>query len=160
MTGSGPLLNRPTAIVVEATGTLVVADLSQILRVDPVSGTRTLIADASPEGGSFTDIAVEATGDLLALGSSRAALVLLAAPIRVIRVNPVSGARALVCDASTGSGPLPIRPAGLAVEATGTLVIVDTGSFRSASTELAEQSGLGAVLRVDPHSGDRAIISR
>jgi len=46
---------------------------------------------------------------------------------------------------SIGSGPGFVQPRGIAVEANGSLVVVDFG--------------LEAVVRVDPSSGDRTIIS-
>ena len=49
-------------------------------------------------------------------------------------------------DATIGRGPAFFAPIEIAVEPTGTLVVADTE--------------LGAVVRVDPLSGDRAIISR
>jgi hypothetical protein len=162
ITGSGPALVDPTAIAVEAAGTLVVLDTAlsgpRVLRVDPVSGTRTIVADAPAAGGpdvSYGDIAVEATGDLVVLEKSSFPRL-----IRVVRVDPVSGVRSLVFDATTGSGPVPVRPVGLAVEATGTLVLVDTGARGFGSRSSNEVFGLGAVVRVEARSGDRALISR
>jgi sugar lactone lactonase YvrE len=160
--GSGPPLQGPVAIAVEAAGTLVVLDMAlsgpRVLRVDPVSGTRTIVADAPAAGGPDVDsgdIAVEATGDLVVLEKSSFPRL-----IRVVRVDPVSGVRSLVFDATTGSGPVPVRPVGLAVEATGTLVLVDTGARRFGSRSSNEVFGLGAVVRVEARSGDRALISR
>jgi sugar lactone lactonase YvrE len=166
--GSGPAFRRPVAIAVEAAGTLVVLDTpplaggglpgTRVLRVDPVSGTRTMVADAPAEDDSFVssgDIAVEATGDLVVLEKS-----FFPPLIRVVRVDPVSGVRSLVFDATTGSGPVPVRPVGLAVEATGTLVLVDTGARGFGSRSSHEVFGLGAVVRVEARSGDRALISR
>ena len=64
----------------------------------------------------------------------------------VFRIHPVTGARTIVSDATIGRGPAFFAPIEIAVEPTGTLVVADTE--------------LGAVVRVDPLSGDRAIISR
>ena len=63
----------------------------------------------------------------------------------VIRVDPVSGDRTILSDASIGSGPGFVSPFGIAVEADGGLVVRDFG--------------LDAVVRVDPVSGDRTLIS-
>ena len=51
--GSGPSLRFPAGIEVEATGTLVVVDsaLGAVLRVDPVTGNRTVISDANTGSG-------------------------------------------------------------------------------------------------------------
>src|SRR4030095_9231716 len=61
----------------------------------------------------------------------------------VLRVDPVTGAREPVTDATTGSGPLLDRPTAIAVEATGTLVVTD--------------AGLDALVRIDPRSGVRTL---
>jgi len=51
--GSGPGFVSPLGIAVEADGNLVVADfgLEAVVRVDPVSGDRTIISDASIGSG-------------------------------------------------------------------------------------------------------------
>jgi hypothetical protein len=74
---------------------------------------------------------------------------------RVMRVDPSSGARTLLSDATPNNepplAPLPGFPGGsslqgIAVEATGEFAVVD--------------AIFDAVLRVDARSGDRAMISR
>jgi len=100
--GSGPDFESPFSIAVEADGSLVVVDfdLEAVLRVDPVSGDRTIISDASTGSGpgfeSPLGIAVEADGSLVVVDSDLEA---------VVRVDPVSGDRTIISDASTGSGP-------------------------------------------------------
>ncbi len=51
--GSGPGFVSPRGIAVEADGSLVVVDsgLEAVVRVDPVSGDRTIISDASIGSG-------------------------------------------------------------------------------------------------------------
>jgi len=51
--GSGPGFVTPRGIAVEADGSLVVVDLGlqAVVRVDPVSGDRTIISDASTGSG-------------------------------------------------------------------------------------------------------------
>ena len=51
--GSGPAFVSPRGIAVEADGSLVVVDLGldAVVRVDPVSGDRTIISDASTGSG-------------------------------------------------------------------------------------------------------------
>jgi hypothetical protein len=131
----------PTGIVVEPSGTLVVVDngLRAVVRVDPQTGARTIISDATTGSGPMFqrlgNIAVEATGDLVTVDHGR-----------VLRINPVTGARTIVSAASTGSGPAFFVPSEIAVEPTGMLV--------------GTVPGFRAVVRVDPLSGDRAVISR
>ena len=64
----------------------------------------------------------------------------------MVRVDPLSGARTIIADATIGSGPAFASLIDLAVEASGTMVVVD--------------DILKAVLRVDAVSGDRAIIAK
>ncbi len=94
----------------------------------------------SPRG-----IAVEANGSLVVVDSGLAA---------VLRVDPISGDRVIISDASIGSGPAFDSPLSIAIEADGSLV-VDTGR----DPEVVVDIGLDAVLRVDPISGDRVIVS-
>jgi hypothetical protein len=63
----------------------------------------------------------------------------------VVRVNPRTGNRTIVSDATRGTGPALIAPLGVAVEANGHLVVID-GKAR-------------AVVRIDSSTGDRTIVS-
>jgi len=91
--GSGPAFEDPIGIAVEASGTLVVADpiLQAVLRVDPVSGDRAIISDATTGSGPAFDfpqrLAVEASGTLVVVDIN-----LLA----VLRVNPTTGDRMII----------------------------------------------------------------
>jgi serine/threonine-protein kinase len=140
--GSGPGFEVPIGIAVEADGSLVVvdSDLEAVVRVDPVSGDRTIISDASTGSGPGFDtpngIAVEADGSLVVVDFGLEA---------VVRVDPVSGDRTIISDASIGSGPGFSEPLGLAVEADGSLLVVD--------------AALEAVVRVDPITGDRTVLT-
>ena len=51
--GSGPGFVNPVGIAVEADGSLVVTDfgLEAVVRVDPISGDRTIISDANTGSG-------------------------------------------------------------------------------------------------------------
>ena len=101
-TGTGPALQFPVAIAVEASGDLVVVDrnLQALVRVDPATGDRTILSD----GGN--GVAVEASGDLVVVDATLQA---------VFRVDPVSGNRIIISDAGTGAGPNFSVPAGIAV---------------------------------------------
>jgi hypothetical protein len=54
--GSGPAFRNPWGIAVEANGNLVVVDLglAAVVRVNPVSGDRTIVSDANT--GQWTDL--------------------------------------------------------------------------------------------------------
>jgi len=138
--GAGPMWLHPAGVAVEATGTLVVADgaLAAILRVDPVTGDRTLVSGPGVGSGPPLEgskgIAVEVSGSLVVHN-----------PVSVIRVDPVTGNRRVVADADTGSGPPFVDLRGIAVEAAGTLVVTD--------------GRRAAVVQVDPVTGDRRLVS-
>ncbi len=93
--GSGPGFQAPTGIAVEASGDLVVTDnaLDAVLRVDPVTGDRTIVSDAGtgagPAFGFPRAIAVEASGDLVVTDPALDA---------VVRVDPVTGDRVIVSE--------------------------------------------------------------
>ncbi len=97
--GSGPGFVTPFDIGVEADGSLVVIDsgLEAVVRVDPVSGDRTIVSDAGTGSGTAFEsplgIAVEADGSLVVIDIG-----LLA----VLRVDPVTGDRTIHSDATTG----------------------------------------------------------
>ena len=141
-TGAGPDFADPHDIAVEASGDLVVADpgLVAVLRVDPVTGDRTIVSDAGTGAGpAFANpfgVAVEASGDLVVVDNALDA---------VLRADPVTGDRTVVSDAGTGTGPKFVFASGIAVEASGDLVVVDID--------------LRAVLRIDPVTGYRVSLS-
>jgi glucose/arabinose dehydrogenase len=140
--GSGMYFKRPFGIAVEAYGQLVVTDLvlDAVVRVDPVSGNRSILSDNSTGSGpgfkTPRDIAVEADGSLAVVDKDLKA---------VVRVDPVNGNRTIVSEACAECGPVFKEPRGIAVESNGSLVVADRG--------------LRAVVRVDPVSGNRTIVS-
>ncbi len=71
---------------------------------------------SGPGFESPSGLAVEADGSLVVVDDGLDA---------VVRVDPVSGDRMIISDASTGSGPGFVTPLGIAVEADGNLVVVD-----------------------------------
>jgi streptogramin lyase len=170
--GGGTYFEDPMAIVVESDGALMVVDgesnVARVIRVNPLTGDRMpvsgcpeveilftppfverhCIGEIIGEGFSLfapVGIVVEADGTLVVIDGSLNAL---------YRVDPGTGDRTLVsgcedfaCTRLRRGGPRFDRPRAIAVEATGSLMVVD-GSFRS------------RLVRVDPITGDRTIISR
>ena len=160
MVGLGPAFLLPSGIAVEPDGSLVVVDsvLNAVVRVNK-DGNRMIISkriDTGDEmdmgmvgsGPAFvrpSGIAVEADGSLVVVDFGLAA---------VVRVNK-DGDRMIISKridtgdemdmGMVGSGPAFMSPFGIAVEADGSLVVVD--------------SVLKAVVRVDPTTGNRMIIS-
>ncbi len=140
----------PRGIAVEADGSLVVVDISlqAILRVDPLTGQRTIVSSrevgSGPPFGLLFGIAVEADGSLVVVYTGSSLDIVSA----VVRVDPRTGDRTVVSggNQNIGSGPFSLAPTGIAVEANGDLVLVD--DFNK------------AVMRIDPTTGARRIISR
>jgi streptogramin lyase len=155
--GQGPPLLIPLAIAIGAGGEIWVADAQRhaVLRVDPHTGERKTVSgclevdEIDPRGecvgGSIGHdppidfpraMSVEATGTLMVVDGEIDA---------VVRVDPSTGEREIVSDASIGRGlPLPF-PVAIAVEASGSLVVID--------------EKIDAVVRVDADTGNRVIVS-
>ena len=156
--GAGPAIGRLFGIAIEASHAIVVADGLALFRIDPATGNRTLfsgcpdVACAAPVGsgpafGEPVDIAIDPSGALFVTyqieGSVFGAL---------RRVDPATGARTLIsgcqdlaCTAVRGTGPRFSNLFGIAFDADGSLLVTD--------------GDLDAVLRVDPVSGDRTLLT-
>ena len=80
-------------------------------------------------------------GDLVVVDAGR-----VAPPVApsVIRIDPVTGAQEVV-----SSGGLLVAPAAIAIEATGMVLVSDSGAA----------TGQGAVLRIDPTDGAQTVLS-
>jgi sugar lactone lactonase YvrE len=148
--GRGPRFKKVADVAREAHGTLVVTGKDTVFRVDAATGARRVVT--GPRRGSgpplvdVLAIAVQGDGSLFVADR--------AAPFfegTVIRVDPVSGNRTLVSGPSRGSGPSIAIPEGLAVEADGSLVLVD-------SYDRGDR--FAAVIRIDPVTGDRTVVSQ
>jgi sugar lactone lactonase YvrE len=159
MGGEGRAFVVPAGIAIEATGALVVVDpvLQAVLRVDPHTGERTLVSgclgtvrdghcvgEILGRGLAFDfpqSVVVEATGTLAVVDSGLDA---------VVRVDPVTGDRESVSDPGLGRGLPLIFPVAIALEA---------APPEAAESWVVLEFGLGAVIRIDPHTGDRVIVS-
>ena len=138
----GPLGGDPVGVAVETSSTILVTDhfvwtnLGGVLvRVDPQTGTRTLLSDfgdagQGPRGEVPLGVAVEVAGTILVSNSvagtnSRGAL---------FRVDPQTGTRTLLSDlGDAGQGSLGANPLGVAVEVAGTILVSNSSvgtSFR------------------------------
>jgi hypothetical protein len=154
--GRGPSLERAKGIAVQANGSLVVVghDISgtaaAVLGVNPTNGERMLVSGVDFETGErgvgphlkFPERVVVAGNSLVVVDSGLQALV---------RVDPQSGDRTVVSgvDPNTselhGSGLRFVFPTSIAIQMDGSLVVGDPG--------------LQALVRVDPGSGDRTVVS-
>ncbi len=179
----GPRGGDPSAVAIEAGGNVLVADryagralpgcpggCGALFRVDPSTGSRTLLSDfgdagQGPTGGPQFGVAVEASGDILVVGE----------PAALFRVNPVTGSRTLL-----HSGVPFASPRAVAVEPSGKILVADaSGLFRvdpvgSAVSRLSggspaavavEASGqillveARRLLRVNPSTGATALLA-
>ena len=145
-----PSIDAPFAMAVAANGDILVLDADtfpggSVVRVNPVTGARTLLSDnASPAGGpNFVapwGMTLDAAGSILV--SDREAF---GGNGGIIRVDPVTGARTTVSkNNAPAGGPSFQDPAGL-VSSCGQLYVVDFGT--------------DAVLKVNPASGVRTLVS-
>jgi sugar lactone lactonase YvrE len=121
---------------------LFIADsgLDAVFRVDPVTGNRTIISDATTGTGPALDfpfrIAVEPDGNLLVSNNGTGAL---------IRIDPLSGDRTVIADAISGSGPGSSFGNGVVVGRAGRIFVVE--------------SSIDALIEIDAVSGVRTVIS-
>ncbi len=145
-TGTGPRLRKPLDVALESSGSAVVVDAgpAAVVRVDAETGKRSIVSNAQTGSGPVlvqpVSVAVEADGQIVVVDRALAAL---------LRVDAVSGDRVVVSDADTGSGRLLERPQGIEVEPTGALLVADR----------QERDDAASVYRVDPVTGDRAVVT-
>lgn len=143
--GGGPKFSLPSAIAVEADGSIMVAASGSnrsIIRVDPVTGDRVLLQEKGLCTGPLITVpggvAAEANGDLVVTDSSGTG------SGEIVRIDAVSGDRTIVSGPFTGSGTtLGLFIGDIIVDASGDLLTAD-GS---------------RVFRVDPATGDRVVVS-
>jgi hypothetical protein len=149
----GPSFVDPFGIAVAANGDILIADQNAfgpgngaVIRVDPVTGVRTLVSEnGSPTGPPLFDapfgITTAASGDILVTDAGA-----FGGGGGVIRVNPVTGARTTLSEnASPTGGPSFSDPFGIAREASGSLLVAD--------------GGIDGIIRVDPVTGARTLVS-
>lgn len=151
--GSGPEFETPRGIAIENDGNILVTDLSnrlilphklvdlnRILRIDPVTGNRSIVSSNNVGAGPFLGhpwaIGIEADGHILVGTFS---------PTALLRIDPTTGDRAVLSSQSAGTGPDFTTPQSIAVEADGNILFVSGWP--------------GLVYRVDPLTGDRTIAS-
>ena len=154
----GPLGEDPIGVALEAGGAVLVIDIDAetgfgaLFRVDAASGVRSLVSDfgnavQGPQGANPIGLALEAGGAVLVIdfdaGTGNAGA--------LFRVDAASGIRSLVSDfGNAAQGPQGVGPRGLALEAGGTVLVIDN----DAGTGVR-----GALFRVDAASGVRVLLS-
>jgi hypothetical protein len=145
--GAGDAWSGPLSPAIEPDGMILVSDYiaNAIVRVDPGTGDRTLLSDASAPGGgqvgagpAFTDpydLDIDPNGRILVIDASL---------WQLFEVDPVSGDRTLFSGGGVGGGP-PFSTSTLAMR-------IDPAG-------LIWVTGVGQLFRVDPVTGDRTIVS-
>lgn len=142
--GSGSNFDRPKGIARDSQGAFVVADSGssnpKIVRVNPVSGDRVILASSSVGTGvnlvSPYGIAIEAGGNLIISDTGLNA---------VLRIDPTTGNRTVLSGAAAGTGPAFNSLRGISALRDGRIAVTD--------------AGLGAVMLVDAVTGNRVVVS-
>jgi cysteine-rich repeat protein/uncharacterized repeat protein (TIGR03803 family) len=160
----GPLGLQPIAVAVISSDEGLVLDIDGItpggsaangllFRVNLATGARTILSDFSqiaqgPRAADPSDVEVEANGSLLVVEST---LGITVNQGLLFRVDPVSGVRTVLSDfGNAAQGPLGRHPFGVAVEPSGSVLVVDN---------VAGTNNRGTLFRVDPTTGMRTVLS-
>jgi len=123
-----------------------------LLRVDPVSGMRSVLSDfgdpsQGPLGHTPHDVAVGPLGQIIVVTAGTSQL-----PAAVFRVDIQTGVRELVSDLSDPSqGPVGCIARQVAIEAAGSILVLDSGCLHGTPPP--------AVYRVSPTTGQRVLVS-
>lgn len=168
--GSGAPLAQAGHLAVESDGSLLVTvrptGQPGVVRVDPSSGDRAVVSDAVTGGGPLFQSHLSA----LAVGADGSIFVgdpqLQTNEVdRILRIDPATGERTILSGASAGEGRRLGAPRGLAVEADGTLVAYDSPHDVFCVPVCPHPLCVlclrtsGSVVRIDPVSGDRTLVS-
>jgi DNA-binding beta-propeller fold protein YncE len=144
--GSGPALGEPSGVAVDADGAnafVLEGNQQAIDAVDLATGARSGLSGGGKGGGPALDFPVA-----LAFDAKRARLLVadFASSVtgRLLAVDPKTGDRSVVSDATHGSGPGLGAPNGLAVDDAGGRVFFTEN---------------GALLSIDLANGNRTVLS-
>ena len=148
--GSGPVLETPQSVAVEASGDILVANETftgtELLRIDPATGDRVVLsANGTGTGPAMTGSAV---------GLENGVIYLMDQNGTIMSVDPVNGNRTLVSGPTRGTGPGFVFPVSMASDSPNSVVVLDMEHAPS-----GPGFGLGALIRVDLATGDRTVLS-
>jgi hypothetical protein len=158
--GAGAPLLAPRFVAIDHDETLLVADRGEpgvwaLVRVDPVTGDRTIVSGCTSAACSATVGAGPPIGRLFGLAIEADRQVVLADAQAVYRIDPASGARSILsgcpdagCAVPVGSGPVFGEPIDVAIGG-GALFV----------TYRREGSAFGALRRIDAVTGARTLVS-
>ncbi|MER5727284.1 hypothetical protein ABT084_02810 [Streptomyces sp. NPDC002138] len=148
---SGGKFTAPGDVAVEADGRILVVDSftggsGAVIRVDPATGDQVVLSESDGAGDPPprpVRLCVAPDGAVLVVEQAMAGGMDLSA--RVVRVDPVSGARTTV----TSGGDLR-SPIGVAVDGGGAILVADANAFPGFG---------GGVIKVDPVSGAQTTVA-
>jgi len=129
---SGGFLQAPFDPVIDATGQIIVSDLGRLIRVNPSTGTQSILSDNSrgPLGLPF-GIALDRSGGIVAANLQA-----------IVEVQPVSGQIQILSAGGSFGYPL-----GVAVATSGQLLVLNISSSRQ-------------ILRVNPLTGAQRVVTQ
>jgi hypothetical protein len=147
-------------------GSVAETSAPALIRIDAETGERSLVSGCAVfDVTAFTCIDEVGAGpslgfpEALAIEASGAILVGDTGTRTLLRVDPQSGNRTVVsgcadaaCSAVIGTGPALGNIQALVVEADGTLIVAEAGVPET-------HFNLRALLRIDPESGNRSVLS-
>jgi hypothetical protein len=150
--GSGPALQIPGSMRVEASGDILVTDVDattgnpQLLRIDPATGNRTVLTGNGAGSGPAVNVA--------AVGIENGVIYVTdVVGDQIMSVNAVTGARTLISGPTRGTGPAFVSPVSMTSDSPGSVVVLDAEQPGGPGT------GLGALIRVDLTNGNRTLLS-
>jgi hypothetical protein len=138
--GSGPALQIPASIRVEASGDILVTDVDaatgtpQLLRIDPATGNRMVLTGNG--AGSGPPVNVAAVG--LENGVTYVTDVLAG---EIMSVNPVTGARTLISGPTRGTGLGFVSPVSMTSDSPGSLGVCRATGNRALMSSDASPTG-------------------
>jgi len=154
----GPTGGFLFGIAIQPSGTILVIDLlagtgghGALFTVHPVTGSRTILSDfgnaiQGPTGVALSGIAIEPSGRILVTDVGN-----IGPGGSLFTVDPVTGSRTILSDFGNATqGPLGVYPSGIAIGASGTILVIDYN---------AGTGGKGALFTVHPVTGSRTILS-
>lgn len=134
--GAGPALQNPLGVALGLAGTLFVVDGGAIVRIDLVTGDRSVLGGSGPAFNQPADVVFDSVSNRLLVSNAGAGA--------VFSVDAATGDRTILSNSVNGAGPAIPYPGGLALDGPGNRVLV------------ASQR---RIVSVDLTTGDRTVTS-